>query len=532
MTPKEYRAALARVEAEQCRRSMHRYMRDVVWPVVEPGTPFIDNWHLHAICEHLEAVLRGDIANLLVNMPPRFGKSLLISVTMPTFAWIERPELRSIFASYSSVLSVRDALKSRRVINSLKYQEFYGERFQLSVDQDVKSRYENDKTGFRMSTSVSGMGTGEGGDVLVVDDPHNVLAAESDTVREDAWLWWTETMSSRLNNASRGGKIVVMQRVHESDVSGHILREQASEYEHLMIPMRFDEKRVCVTVLGKLDPREKDGELAWPARFNEAATAKLEKAMGPYAVAGQLQQTPAPRGNNMIPVDKIQILDVMPKEAITWVRCWDLAATEAKSGSEPAYTAGVLIGKWGSDENTRFIIGDVKRERLTPYSVRKLIKETATNDGSGVRIRIAQDPGQAGKSQIGDLVAMLAGFTVKGEVESGSKETRAEPFAAQVEGGNVYMLRAAWNTAFTAELGMFPTGRFKDQTDATANGFNELIPLPSSVGNLMEYMRRKMEQQAAEQNQQVKTPNNPYADRTQGAANVQDLRHLLHLHAR
>jgi predicted phage terminase large subunit-like protein len=549
MTQFQLGQSIAMVEAEQCRRSMHRYLRDVVWPVVEPGTEFIDNWHLHDICEHLQGVLDGSIPNLLVNMPPRFAKSILISVTMPTWAWIDRPEMRSIFASYSANLSIRDALKSRRVINSVRYQKYYGHIFQLSDDQDVKARYENDKTGFRMSTSVGGMGTGEGGDILVVDDPHNVLAAESDVVREEAWLWWTETMSSRLNNPNRGGKIVVMQRVHESDVSGHILAEQASEYCHLKIPMRYEQPTVKVQVPGSyemkeepcepvpnshgwIDPRHEEGALAWPERFDGNAVTKLEKAMGAYAVAGQFQQRPAPRGGSLIDTTKIHLCETLPKHPIVWVRCWDLAATEQQTGSEPAWTAGVLIGKWVENEDTQFIIADVIRERLSPFMVRQMIKATGERDGKAVKIRIPQDPGQAGKSQAASIISMMAGWTVTAVTETGSKEQRAEPFAAQVEGGNVWMLRAAWNTPYTAELGMFPSGKYKDQTDATANGFNELIPLPNNAANLMEFMARKMAAMKAEAEKSGQKFNidNPNADRTAGAQNVTDLRFLLATH--
>ena len=538
MTAKEYRALQNAVLAEQCRRDQHRYFRDVVWPNVEPGTDFIDGWHIHVILEHLQAVVKGHIRNLLINIPPRFAKSLLVSVCFPTFTWIDNPEARFIYASYAQNLSVRDAIKSRRVINSAVYQNFYGDRFQLSDDQDVKARYENNKTGFRLSTSVGGLGTGEGGDYLVVDDPHNVLQAESDTVREEAWLWWKETMSSRLNNPKKGGKIVVMQRVHEQDVSGHILEEQAAEYDHLCIPMRYEKPYTMVQVPGTLDfekvdapkpetrigfkdPREVEGDLLWPARFDEEATTRLETAMGEYAVAGQMQQRPAPRGGGLIKADKFQYLDALPTEPIVWVRAWDLAATEEQTGSNPAYTAGVLIGKWGHDEKARFVIADVKRARLGPDAMRKFIKDTAKMDGTSIRIHLPKDPGQAGKTQVQDLTAMLAGYVVKNDAPTGSKEQRAEPLAAQVAAGNVYLLRAPWNHAFVEEAGKFPMGRYKDQVDAAADGFNELIPLPNSAGVLLSHMANKMA--ALNKEQQQSTINNPFADRTQGARNVTDL---------
>lgn len=536
MTPKEYRALMGRVAAEQCRRSMHRYMTEVVWPVVEPGTEFIDNWHMHAICEHLEAVLKGEIKNLLVNMPPRFAKSLLIAVTMPTWAWIDRPALRSIFASYSAQLSTRDAVKSRRVIDSNRYQEYYGDRFTLSSDQNVKQRYENDKTGMRFSTSVGGAATGEGGDIIVVDDPHNVLEADSDVSRGEALVWWDETMSTRLNNPKRGGKIIVMQRVNELDLSGHVLEK--GDYEHLMIPMRYEEPKIQVgvngnnepimekapkpvTSIGFSDPRNEEGELAWKERFDEESVTALEKAMGTYAVAGQFQQRPSPRGGALIQVENLKYVDIAPVDVV-WVRSWDFAATEEQTGTEPAYTAGVKIGK---DTQNRFYIGHVHRKRLSVNDVRKLVKSTAEMDGKQVHIRGPQDPGQAGKAQASDFIAQLAGWNTTFLPESGSKVQRAEPFAAQVEAGNVFIVRGSWNTDYVEELGKFPAGKYKDQVDATSNGFNHLIPLPNNVGNLMEYMQRKLAAQQKEQAQQ--RPNNPYADRTEGARNVTDLAGLI-----
>lgn len=505
----EKQSVLNQIDAELYRRDMHKYMREVAWPVVEPGVEFVDNWHLHAICEHLQAVLDGEIKNLLVNMPPRFAKSLLISVTFPTFAWIRDPHLRFIFASYSAALATRDAVKSRRVISSPRFQQLFGDTFQLVGDQNEKTRYENSQTGVRLTTSVAGVATGEGGDILVCDDPHNVLEGESEQVREEAWKWWSETMSTRLNNLKTGHKIVVMQRVHEMDVSGHILEQGG--YEHLCIPMRYEEKTPCVTVLGRPDPRTVEGELAWPARYDEEGTESLEKSMGPYAVAGQLQQRPAPREGALIPVEKLQYVDVEPSNLV-YVRGWDLAATEAQVGSNPAYTAGVRLGK---DPRGRFYVCGVRRGQWSAANVREQIKQTAQQDGTHVRVRLPQDPGQAGKSQAQDLTAMLAGWVVSAVPESGSKVQRAEPFAAQVEAGNVFIVRGTWNDAYVNELRTFPAGRFKDQVDATSSAFAELIPMPNSAGVALDYVKNRVAAQNADKQRQTAS-----RDRIEGAANV------------
>jgi predicted phage terminase large subunit-like protein len=485
MTPKQLKLMQERVLAEKCRRDLLLFAQKVVWPVVEGANrEFKMNWHLSAICEHLTALKNNEIRNLIINIPPRFMKSLLVSVSFPTWVWLDSPESQFISASYSKDLSTRDAVKSRRVIESPFYQTHYGDLFQLSGDQNVKTKYENDKNGHRIATSVGGLGTGEGGDYLMADDPHNVLDGESDKVREETCQWWSEVMPTRINNPKTGHKLIIMQRVHARDLSGLVLEQGG--YEHLFVPMRYEEERVCVTVLGRVDPREKENELAWENRFDEQDVAALEKAMGSYAVAGQFQQRPAPRGGALIDVSKIHVVSALPA-GLQLVRGWDLAATEEKVGSNPAYTASVLMGR---DSLGRIFICDVLRKRFGPLEVETALTDTAKRDGKKVRISFPQDPGAAGKIVAANYTAKLAGWIVKATPETGDKLQRAEPFAAQVEAGNVYMLKAEWNKDYIDELKDFPASAFKDQVDATSRAFAELIELPTGAENILEYYRQ------------------------------------------
>lgn len=485
MSPTELRVYKQRILAEKCRRSLRLYAQHVVWPVVEGHSrPFKGNWHIDAICDHLEACARNEIRNLLINLPPRFMKSLLISVGFPTWLWLDKPEQQLITASYAKDLATRDAVKSRRVMDSRLYQDNYGDVFQLSSDQNVKNRYENDKNGHRIATSVGGIGTGEGGDFILCDDPHNVLEGESDVVRSEVLTWWAETMTTRLNDPATGHRIVIMQRVHELDLSGFVLEQGG--YEHLFVPMRYEEGRTCVTVLGNYDPRTKEGELAWPERLPEEEVALLERTMGPYAIAGQFQQTPGARGGALFNVDKLQVVAAAPA-GMRIVRGWDLAATEEKVGANPAWTAGVSMG---IDRLGRIFIVDVKRERLGPLAVETIITGTAKTDGKRVRISLPQDPGAAGKIVAANYVSKLKGYIAKASVETGSKVQRAEPFAAQVEAGNVFMVAGTWNHLYREELRTFPAGAFKDQVDASSRAFAELIDMPSGADNIIEYYKQ------------------------------------------
>lgn len=489
MSPKELRLLQERVLAEKCRRSLLLFARHVVWNVVEGANrQFLGNWHIDAICEHLTALKENKIRNLIINLPPRFMKSLLISVAFPTWLWTHEDHVSDqiISASYAKDLAVRDAVKSRRVIESPFFQTHYGDLFQLAGDQNLKTKYENDRNGHRLATSVGGLGTGEGGDWILADDPHNVLQGESDVVREEATTWWSETMSTRINNPATGHKLIIMQRVHARDLTGYVLDSGDSSYEHLFIPMRFEEDRVCVTVLGRQDPRSEPDELAWKTRFPEDAVASLEKAMGAYAIAGQFQQRPSARGGALFNVGKIQIVAAAPA-SLQLVRGWDLAATEEKFGADPAWTVGV---KMGIDSLGRIFICDVVRARLGPLAVETALTGTAAKDGKRVRISMPQDPGAAGKIVAANYIAKLRGYIAKATTETGDKVQRAEPFAAQTEAGNVFLVAGPWNQIYLDELKDFPNGKFKDQVDASSRAFAELIELPSGADNIIEYYKQ------------------------------------------
>lgn len=279
------------------------------WSVLEPQTEFVDGDALYAICQHLEAVTFGEINRLLINVPPGFMKSLLTDVFWPAWEWgpMDMPHLRYVAFSYAAGLTERDNGKFRDLIMSQKYQELWGNKFKPRKVGEVKIT--NDKTGSKLATSVGGIGTGERGDRIILDDPHNVKEGESEAVRGETVRWFRESLSNRLNSMEDSAIIVIMQRVHEADVSGTILEQGFAGYVHLMIPMEYDASRHCETAIGWSDWRTEDGELAWPERFSEKAVTDLRAALGPYAYAGQYQQAPAPRGGGIFKRDWWQLWD-------------------------------------------------------------------------------------------------------------------------------------------------------------------------------------------------------------------------------
>lgn len=311
-------------EAERLEASFYEFVK-AAWHVFDPAE-FVGNWHLEDLCDHMEAVARGHIPRGLFNVPPRTGKTNFISVCFCAWVWAQRergplmgPQVSFFYASYAEQLSLEHSLKCRRLIESRWYQKYWGSRFRLMADRNTKGHFENDKGGYRMASSVDARATGYGADILVADDPHLVKEAESDLVREGVVRWWAETMPSRLNNRRTGAMIVVMQRVHEGDLSGHILANDLG-YVHFCVPMSYvpcqhvnawvgdkietfigdDVENVDEDDIFWVDRRTEEGQLLWPERFPASEVAKIEKELGPYAYAGQFQQEPAPRGGGII----------------------------------------------------------------------------------------------------------------------------------------------------------------------------------------------------------------------------------------
>lgn len=295
----------------------------MAWHVLEPATPIAWGWALDAMCEHLQAVHEGKIKRLLMNVPPGMMKSLMTGVFFPAWEWGagKAPSLRYLSTAHKESLAVRDNLKCRRLIQSSWYQDRWA--VPLTGDQNAKTKFENVFTGFRESMSFTSL-TGSRGDRIIIDDPLSVDNAFSTAALDAAEQTFLEAVPSRVNNAD-SAIVVIMQRLHEKDTSGIILARDLG-YEHLMLPMRFEKSRCCVTSIGFKDPRTKDGELLFPERFSDKQVADLEKTMGSYAVAGQFQQRPVPRGGGLFKTSWIQHWEssMLPDRFDQMVCSWDM----------------------------------------------------------------------------------------------------------------------------------------------------------------------------------------------------------------
>jgi len=504
--------------------SLVSYIR-AAWHVLEPAHVYIHGWHIEAIAEHLEAITAGQIRRLIINVPPGMTKSMSVSVFWPTWEWGPKrlPHLRTISTAYREHLALRDNRRAKNLIQSLWYQERWGDVFQIKPDKAGERLYENDHEGWRAGMPFDSI-TGERGDRINIDDPLSVTQAKSTARRTAAKETFLEALPNRLVDPKRSAITMIMQRLHEEDPTGIALAKNLG-YEHLMLPMEFEPDRRCYSVVmprhfdaglpiearydsGKQiwykegendpekqvpdnrveyvklapvktvynqDPRTADGDLLFEARFPREVVESDRVSLGSGPFAGQNQQRPAPREGNLFKLADFKFMDAIP-DGTEFCRGWDMAATETAGA---ARTAGVKIGRM---PDGGFLVAHLVAEMAGPFDVKKLIKVTAERDGYDCEIALPQDPGSAGKVQAADLIAHLAGFVVSAKTATGDKVTRALPFSAQVEAGNVYLLRGPWNAEYLDEITTFPDGKRKDIGDASAEAFNRLTRTPQKTG--------------------------------------------------
>lgn len=420
-------------------------------------------------------------------------KSLLVSVFWPAWEWAHgHGSTRYLCTSYSEEFTLRDAIRMRTLVSSDWYRQLYPE---IVLTLAGSRSFSNTLTGSRTSRPFPSL-TGGRGDRLIIDDPHSTETAESEEERKTTIRIFRESVPLRVNDAMKSAIIIIMQRLHADDVSGTAIALELG-YVCLVLPMEFEvgkpgepwapgkggacETGVMWTYKGKRqpfkDPRTVDGELLFPERFPAEAIERDKIVLGSYAVAGQFQQRPGPRGGGMFVRDWFQTVAVIPAGYRRKCRAWDFAGSEKKPGTKPDWTAGLLLSR---HKDGTFFVESVDRFQKKSFHVQEAVKRHAAEDGPDVTIRIPQDPGAAGKAVGETFLRILAGRAVKVLPVSGSKVIRAMPASAQAEAGNIKILRTGdltrdgWIEPFLDELASFPTGSHDDQVDALSDALNEL----------------------------------------------------------
>lgn len=438
------------------------------------------NWHHEVLCAQLDRLVTGEIKRLMVFMPPRHGKSELVSRRLPAYILGKLPDTSIIGCSYGADLASMMNRDVQRIIDNPRYAkifpgtELFGKNIR-TVSQGSYLRNSDifevvDHQGVYRSAGIGGGITGMGFLFGIIDDPiKDPKEAESEVFRESIWEWYTGAFWNRQAKDAR--ILITMTRWHEDDLAGRLLSlarldPKADQWEVLKLP------GVCEDPLLPHERRGK-GEALWPSRFN-LEYFEASKANNARQHESVNQQNPTAREGNMFKVGKLGFVDIAPAQGKR-VRYWDKGATDG-SGD---FTAGVKISK---GPEGAFYIEHVERGQWATDERDEMIKSTAETDGKPVKIGGEQEPGSSGKDAALAFVRMLAGFTVATAPASGPKEVRADPFSSQVNAGNVKLVRGTWNAAFIEELRQFPQGKHDDQVDAASGAFNLLFEEQGSWG--------------------------------------------------
>lgn len=506
---------MSSIKAEQARRNFRDYVPQA-WHTIEPATEYRHNWHIDAVADHLQAVARGQILRLLINVAPRTLKSIEVGQMFPTWDWIDTPSRRFIGGAYKGSLSMRDAVASRRIIDSPWYQGNWGclcgplgvphkvtedgtplcKAFRWQGDQNAKTLYENDRGGRRQAVSMVPGPLGEGADILMADDPNNPEEIGNLSAFEKVIEAWNQVWLGRLNDPKKGAIIVVMQRRHEKDLSGHVLEEGG--YVHLCIPTEYENPpRVSVTVIGWVDPRTEPGELMQPDRVGPIEVI-AKKKRGAFIWASQEQQRPAPAEGlifktkhwrfwyptgttppdpwrTSMPDGSSHLHQQMelPVRFDAELDSWDMAFKDEKTSS---YVVGQA---WARLQAMKFLL-EQERDKMTfTESVQAVVRLRNRRPHSTVLIE-----DKANGPAIIDVVKKHVERVIAIQPD-GSKEARAHAVTDDCEAGDVYLPHPAlfpWVQEYILELAQFPKGEYNDQVDATTQALRRFQRQPGSTG--------------------------------------------------
>lgn len=456
---------ITRIKGEAARRDLKRFIKDF-WNEVEPTTPFQDGYHVDAICDHLTHL--KEIRNLLINCPPRIGKSTIIGVLWFAWYWATHPSERFVYSSYSRDLATRDSVRSRRVIESEQYRSYYGHSFTLTSDQNTKTRFSNDRTGERLITSVEGGGgTGEGGSIIVADDPHNLQEIDSKAARDSVIRWFTTVWPTRLNDLVTGCRLLVMQRGHVEDVSGYLLKNDTEgAWTKLILPLEAGKSKFVST---RWHDTRKTGELLCPERIPASEVGFLKNTLGRRAFEAQYNQNPAPPEDQLFNPENLKYYDDLPEGGFR------ICTVDLAISTKGDYTVLAVVDV--HPDGSLFVV-HLHRERMSGTKIIPTIK--AIHQTYKPTVIYVED---VAFQRLIIQEARAQGLPVRAVKPEGDKVSRSVMLQVRVENGQVYFPSGKdWVEAAVEELSDFPNHQFDDQVDALsyaaieANNLHRRLP--------------------------------------------------------
>ena len=462
------------------------------WKILEPVSPLVWNWHLDLICDYLTVIKQNEFRQkcgqetegIIFNVPPRTMKSLLITVFFPIWVWTTDPSRRFMFVSYSEKLSTQHSVFRRSVIESEWYQRRWSSVFSFSRDQNVKSHYENSKRGAMFSTGMQSTATGMGGDVLIFDDPLNPDQAISQVEREAVNLRFDTTFRSRVNDPATGVKIIIMQRLHELDLTGHVLAREKSRWLHVRLPATAERDETWCFPLRKRVETQKAGELLWPERLSQSFLDSQRVGMGSWAFNGQYQQSPAPLEGGIIKRQWVRFYRQLPEKFEFMVQSWDCTFS---GGSDNDFVAGQV---WARSGGKYFMLPYRIYERLDFGPTMAAIKACHARFPQAHAVLIEDKAN--GPAIVSELQIEIAGVVAINP--EGGKIARAQATAPLWEAGSIELpdpqvFGSGWMEDYLHNICTFPKAAHDDDMDATSQA---LIYMRSRLGGgIVDFYRQQ-----------------------------------------
>lgn len=487
-----YNPSLEELDAELSERSFHDFVR-VSWPILHPNTPFVDSWHIGAMCEHEQAVIDGQINNLLINVMPRATKSLTGSVDLAPWTWGPHnlPATSFMYVSFAIHLASDHSVKCRQVIESAWYQRHWSDRFSMNRDQNEKTKYSNDHMGVRAAFGMGGV-AGQGAKVVVVDDAHDTKDWVSPTRMKTTIETYDASIHNRVNDPNDARRIVINNMISERDLSHHLLRQGG--WEHLLLPNEYDPKRSKVTVIGWKDPRKRPGELLCPSRFGPEMT-RLEKEKRPRIYAAQYQQNPSSDEGAIFKRNKWRFYSEQPEEIASRmeviIQSWDMSFKDADTSS---MVAGQV---WGRLKGNKFLL-DRRLEHLDFNGSCKAVI-AMTRKWPAARTKVIEDKanGPAIIQFLKNEIPGIISWPPQGE-KMDSKIGRAWSVQPEHESGNLILPAknvCPWTEEFIDYCAAFPEGEFDDDIDSMTQALQRLEKTPTAeempmgMGQVMPWLR-------------------------------------------
>jgi predicted phage terminase large subunit-like protein len=448
-----------------------------------PRSRFLTNWHLQVIAARLQAVRMGHIRRLAINLPPRHLKSLLASVALPAWVLGHEPSAEILCVSYAQELADKWSRDCRRIVSSPWYRWLFTTR--LAPARQAMAEFETTAQGRRIAAGVGGVLTGRGADLIVIDDPLKPEEALSEARRRTANEWYDHTLYSRLNDKAKSAVVLVMHRLHEDDLTGHVLAQEAWEVVRFPAIADADETHRIETLAGPLVFSRREGEALHPARECLARLARIRRTIGEYNFAGQYQQAPAPLGGGMVKPAWFRRYrpQELPAAFDRVVQSWDTANKASELADFSVCTS------WGIRGPQLYLI-DLLRARLEYPDLKRAVRAQSVRWRPDV---ILIEDKASGTQLIQELMAEGLQAVARYRPQA-DKVMRMHAQTAIIENGFVHLpLAADWLAEYLNELALFPNGRHDDQVDSTAQ-FLDWFKMSGREDGIYTYYRLRAEE--------------------------------------